>query len=75
VKPFSFVHVADLRLGYAQYKLDVRREDDSIDQLAEAISRLKAIEQIIAVTHSEVFAEKAAGNTSRKRSWYKQSNN
>lgn len=26
---------------------------------AEAISRLKAIEQIIAVTHSEAFAEKA----------------
>jgi exonuclease SbcC len=34
-------------------------EDGSIDRLAEAISRLKAIEQIIAVTHSEVFAEKA----------------
>jgi DNA repair exonuclease SbcCD ATPase subunit len=27
--------------------------------LAEAISRFKAIEQIIAVTHSEAFAEKA----------------
>jgi len=27
VKPFSFVHVADLHLGYAQYNLDVRRED------------------------------------------------
>jgi exonuclease SbcC len=35
------------------------REDGSIDRLAEAISRLKAIEQIIAVTHSEGFAEKA----------------
>jgi DNA repair exonuclease SbcCD ATPase subunit len=35
------------------------REDGSIERLAEAISRLKAIEQIIAVTHSEVFAEKA----------------
>src|SRR3972149_6089617 len=34
-------------------------EDGSIDRLAEAVSRLKAIEQIIAVTHSEVFAEKA----------------
>jgi len=34
------------------------REDGSIDRLAEAISRLKAIEQIIAVTHSEAFAEK-----------------
>jgi len=35
------------------------REDGSIEHLAEAISRFKAIEQIIAVTHSEVFAEKA----------------
>lgn len=35
------------------------REDGSIYRLAEAISRLKAIEQIVAVTHSEAFAEKA----------------
>lgn len=34
-------------------------EDGSINRLAEAISRFKAIEQIIAVTHSETFAEKA----------------
>ncbi|PVX25404.1 MAG: hypothetical protein CW691_04650 [Candidatus Bathyarchaeum sp.] len=27
VKPFSFVHAADLHLGYAQYNLDVRRKD------------------------------------------------
>ena len=27
MKPFSFVHVADLHLGYGQYNLDVRRED------------------------------------------------
>ncbi|HII85072.1 TPA: hypothetical protein HA273_00480 [Candidatus Bathyarchaeota archaeon] len=35
------------------------REDGSNDRLAGAISRFKAIEQIIAVTHSEAFAEKA----------------
>jgi len=35
------------------------REDGSIDRLAESISKLKTIEQIIAVTHSEEFAEKA----------------
>jgi len=34
-------------------------EDGSVDRLAEAVSRLKAIEQIVAVTHSEAFAEKA----------------
>ncbi len=33
-------------------------EDGSIERLAEAISRFKAIEQIIAVTHSEAFASK-----------------
>ena len=35
------------------------REDQSVDRLAEAIARLKAIDQIIAVTHNEAFAEKA----------------
>jgi exonuclease SbcC len=35
------------------------REDGSVERLAEAVSRLKAIEQIIAVTHNESFAEKA----------------
>jgi len=34
-------------------------EDGSIGRLAEAISRFKATEQTIAVTHSEAFAEKA----------------
>ena len=34
-------------------------EDGSIERLAEAISRFKAIEQIIAVTNSEAFAGKA----------------
>jgi exonuclease SbcD len=27
MKPFSFVHAADIHLGYAQYNLDVRRRD------------------------------------------------
>ena len=35
------------------------REDGSIDRLAESLSRLKTVEQIIAVTHNEGFAEKA----------------
>jgi len=35
------------------------REDGSIERLAEAISRLKTVEQVIAVTHSEAFAERA----------------
>ncbi len=54
------------RTGHGLYMLlldepteSLGREDGSIDRLAEAISRLRAIEQIIAVTHSEAFAEKA----------------
>jgi len=34
-------------------------EDGSVHRLAEAIFRFKAIEQTIAVTHSDAFAEKA----------------
>ena len=54
------------RTGHGLYMLlldepteSLGREDGSVDRLAEAVSRLKAIEQIIAVTHSEAFAEKA----------------
>ena len=35
------------------------REDLSIDRLADAISRLKTVKQVIAVSHSEAFAERA----------------
>ncbi|RLI13502.1 hypothetical protein DRO33_01290 [Candidatus Bathyarchaeota archaeon] len=35
------------------------REDLSIDRLADALSRLRVVRQIIAVSHSEAFAERA----------------
>jgi exonuclease SbcC len=54
------------RTGHGLYMLlldepteSLGREDGSVNRLAEAISHLKAIEQIIAVTHNEEFAEKA----------------
>lgn len=54
------------RTGHGLYLLildepteSLGREDGSVERLARAISRLKAIEQIIAVTHNEAFAEKA----------------
>jgi len=54
------------RTGHGLYMLlldepteSLGREDGSVDRLAEAVSRLRAIEQIIAVTHNEAFAEKA----------------
>lgn len=54
------------RTGHGLYMLlldepteSLGREDGSVERLAEAVSRLKSIEQIIAVTHNEAFAEKA----------------
>jgi exonuclease SbcC len=54
------------RTGHGLYLLlldepteSLGREDGSIYRLAESLSRSKAIQQIIAVTHSEAFAEKA----------------
>ncbi len=54
------------RTGHGLYLLlldepteSLGREDGSVYRLADAISRSKAIQQIIAVTHSEAFAEKA----------------
>ena len=58
--------IMQARTGHGLYMLlldepteSLGREDGSVDRLAEAVSRLKAIEQIIAVTHNEAFAEKA----------------
>ncbi|MCJ7722084.1 SMC family ATPase, partial [Candidatus Bathyarchaeota archaeon] len=54
------------RTGHGLYMLlldepteSLGSEDGSVERLAEAVSRLKSIEQIIAVTHNESFAEKA----------------
>ncbi|MDH5449418.1 MAG: DNA repair exonuclease [Candidatus Bathyarchaeota archaeon] len=50
MKPFSFVHVADLHLGYAQYNLDVRREDFNrvFQEVVEKTMQLKPDFMIIA---------------------------
>ncbi len=48
-------------------------EDGSIDRLADAISNLKNIEQIITVTHSEEFAEKAEHIVRIKKTYGKSS--
>jgi exonuclease SbcC len=58
--------IMQARTGHGLYMLlldepteSLGREDGSVERLAEAVSRLKSIEQIIAVTHNESFAEKA----------------
>jgi DNA repair exonuclease SbcCD nuclease subunit len=50
LKPFSFVHVADLHLGYAQYGLEVRREDfdRAFQELVDKTLKLKPDFMIIA---------------------------
>ena len=50
MKPFSFVHAADLHLGYSQYGLEVRRQDfdDAFKELVERTIELKPDFMIIA---------------------------
>jgi len=50
MKAFSFVHVADLHLGYAQYNLDVRREDfeNAFKEVVDKTIELKPNFMIIA---------------------------
>ena len=50
MKPFSFVHAADLHLGYSQYGLEARRQDfdDSFRELVDRTIALKPDFMIIA---------------------------
>jgi DNA repair exonuclease SbcCD nuclease subunit len=50
LKPFSFVHVADLHLGYSQYGLEARRQDfdDAFRELVDRTIELKPDFMIIA---------------------------
>jgi exonuclease SbcD len=50
LKPFSFVHAADLHLGYSQYGLEARRQDfdDSFKELVDRTIELKPDFMIIA---------------------------
>jgi DNA repair protein SbcD/Mre11 len=50
LKPFSFVHAADLHLGYSQYGLEVRRQDfdDAFKELVDKTIELKPDFMIIA---------------------------
>jgi DNA repair protein SbcD/Mre11 len=50
LKPFSFVHVADLHLGYSQYGLEVRRQDfdDVFKEVVDKTIQLKPDFMIIA---------------------------
>ncbi|KPV63814.1 MAG: DNA double-strand break repair protein Mre11 [Candidatus Bathyarchaeota archaeon BA2] len=61
MKPFSFVHVADLHLGYAQYNLDVRRDDFNVafQELVDKTIELKPDFMIIA---GDIFQQARPSN-------------
>jgi DNA repair exonuclease SbcCD nuclease subunit len=75
LKAFSFVHAADLHLGYAQYGLEVRREDfdRAFQELVDKTINLKPDFMIIAgdlfhqARPSNVTLENAIKNFSRLR--------
>jgi exonuclease SbcD len=62
MKPFSFVHAADLHLDYMQYNLDVRREDfnAAFRELVDKTIELKPDFMIIA---GDVFQQARPSNT------------
>jgi DNA repair exonuclease SbcCD nuclease subunit len=61
MKSFSFVHAADLHLGYVQYNLDVRREDFDIafKELVDKTIELKPNFMIIA---GDIFQQARPSN-------------
>ena len=75
MKPFSFVHAADLHLGYSQYGLEVRREDfdRAFQELVDKTIELKPDFMIIAgdlfhhARPSNTTLENAIKNFSRLR--------
>jgi exonuclease SbcD len=62
MKPFSFVHAADLHLGYAQYNLDVRRRDfnAAFQELVDKTIELRPDFMILA---GDIFAHARPSNS------------
>jgi exonuclease SbcD len=62
MKPFSFVHAADLHLGYAQYNLDIRRRDfnNAFQELVDKTIELKPEFMILA---GDIFAHARPSNS------------
>ncbi|MEJ2272906.1 MAG: DNA repair exonuclease, partial [Candidatus Bathyarchaeota archaeon] len=62
MKPFSFIHTADLHLGYSQYNLEVRRRDfnNAFGELVDKAIKLKPDFIIIA---GDVFEHARPSNS------------
>jgi len=61
MKPFSFVHVADLHLGYAQYNLDVRREDFSV-AFQEVVDKTIELKPDFMIIAGDIFQQARPSN-------------
>ena len=62
MKPFSFVHAADLHLGYAQYNLDVRRQDFN-NVFGELVDKTIALKPDFMVLAGDIFEHARPSNS------------
>ncbi len=62
MKPFSFVHAADLHLGYAQYNLDVRRRDFNA-AFQELVDKTIELEPDFMILAGDVFEHARPSNS------------
>ncbi|MBA7689530.1 hypothetical protein ES703_98038 [subsurface metagenome] len=62
MKPFSFVHAADLHLGYAQYNLDVRRRDFN-SVFGELVDKTIELEPDFMVLAGDIFEHARPSNS------------
>jgi len=61
MKPFSFVHAADLHLDYMQYNLDVRREDFNV-AFRELVDRTIELKPDFMIIAGDVFQQARPSN-------------
>ena len=62
MKPFSFVHAADLHLGYAQYNLDVRRRDFN-NVFGELVDKTIELEPDLMILAGDIFEHARPSNS------------
>ena len=62
LKAFSFVHASDLHLGYAQYGLEVRRQDFD-DALAELVDKTIELKPDFIIIAGDLFHHARPSNT------------
>ena len=66
MKAFSFVHAADLHLGYAQYNLDVRRKDFN-NVFEELVDKTIALKPDFMILAGDIFEHARPSNSTLKQ--------